>query len=167
MNRRLLLQLAAALGLTFASILAIAATVRADADGIEVRGAVSRATIGRATSGVVYLTLVNHASRPDRLLAASTPAAARADLHVTERDGDIVRMRRLETLAIPAGHAVAFEPGGAHIMLSGLRAPLREGDRFALTLEFETAGPVTVEVPVTSVAGGAGTLEDAEGHGAH
>jgi copper(I)-binding protein len=167
MNRRLLLQLAAALSLTFASILAIAVAVRADAGGIEVREAFARATIGKATSGVVYVTLVNRASRPDRLLAASTPVAARTDLHMTVRDGDVVRMRRLETVEIPAGETVAFEPGGAHVMLSGLHAPLREGDRFDLTLEFEAAGTITVEVTVRSVAAGADTDDDGDVHGGH
>jgi copper(I)-binding protein len=168
MNRRLMLQLAAALSLTFASILAIAAAARADAEGIEVSEAFSRASIGEATSGVVYLRLVNRATRPDRLLGASTPAAARADLHTTKRDGDVIKMRRLEALAIAAGETVAFAPGGAHIMLSGLKAPLREGDSFALTLRFEAAGPVTVEVPVKSIAAGAGAAaENADGHGAH
>jgi periplasmic copper chaperone A len=163
MNRRLLLQLAAALSLTVASILATAA--RAQDEGIEVRDAFARATIGEATSGAVYLTIVNHASGPDRLMSASTRAAARTDLHMTVRDGDVVRMRRLETLAIPAGETVAFEPGGAHVMLSGLAAPLREGDSFELTLEFEAAGPMTLEVPVRSIA--AESADEGGGHGGH
>ena len=165
MNRRLLLQLAAALSLTFASIYAMAAAARADTAGIEVGEAFSRASIGQATSGVVYLRLVNRSSLPDRLIGVSTPAAARSDLHMSERAGGVVRMRRLETLAISAGEAVAFEPGGAHIMLSGLTAPLREGDSLALTLEFEQAGAVTVEVPVRSIAAGSAAAED--GHEAH
>ena len=166
MNRRLLLQLAAALSLTVASILAIATASRAQGEGIEVRQAFSRATIGQATSGVVYLTIVNHASGPDRLMSVSTPVAARTDLHMTERDGDVVRMRRLETLDIEAGGTLAFEPGGAHVMLSGLAAPLREGDSFELTLEFEAAGPMRLEVPVKSIAAGADGGEGA-GHGGH
>jgi periplasmic copper chaperone A len=165
MNRRLMLQLAAALSLTLASILAIAVAARADAGGIEVREAFARASIGQATAGAVYLTIVNHASSPDRLTAASTPVAARTDLHMTIHDGDVARMRRLETVAIPAGETVAFSPGGAHVMLSGLTAPLREGDRLSLTLEFETAGSITLEVPVQSIA--AGAPDEADGHGAH
>lgn len=161
MNRRLLLQLAAAVSLTVASILAIAAAARAEAGGIEVLEPFSRATIGNATSGVVYLTIVNHASAADRLVSASTPVAARTDLHRTVRDGDVARMRRLEAVEIPAGDTVGFDPGGAHIMLTGLEAPLREGDRFDLTLVFESAGPMTVEVPVKSIAAGAG------GHDSH
>ena len=167
MNRRVLLQLAAALSLTVASILAIASAARAQDGGIEVREVFSRATIGQATSGVVYLTIVNHASAPDRLMSASTPVAARTDLHMTVRDGDIVRMRRLETIAVEAGGTVAFEPGGAHVMLSGLAAPLREGESFELTLEFEAAGPMTLEVPVGSIAAGSADEGDGDGQGGH
>jgi hypothetical protein len=166
MNRRLLLQLATALSLTIASILAIAA-VRAAGGEVEVREAFSRASIGQATSGVVYLELVNHASGPDRLMTVSTPVAARTDLHMIERDGDIVKMRRLETLTIPPGETLAFSPGGAHIMLSGLKAPLREGDRFDLILQFEAAGEITIEVPVRSITAGAELDEGKEGHQAH
>jgi copper(I)-binding protein len=165
MNRRLLLQLAAASSLTVASILAIASAGRAQGEGIEVRDAFARATIGSATSGVVYLTIVNRTSGPDRLMSASTPVAARADLHMTVRDGDVVRMRRLETIAIEAGGTVAFEPGGAHVMLSGLAAPLVEGESFELTLEFEAAGPMTFEVPVGSIA--AESADEADGDGEH
>jgi periplasmic copper chaperone A len=165
MNHRLLLQLAAALSLTVASILAIATAGRAQGEGIEVREVFSRATIGQATSGAVYLTIVNHASSPDRLMSASTPVAARTDLHMTVRDGDVVRMRRLETIDIQAGGTVTFEPGGAHVMLTGLAAPLSEGESFELTLEFETAGPMTLEVPVKSIAAGAD--DEGDGHGGH
>jgi periplasmic copper chaperone A len=167
MNRRLLLQLAAALSLTVASILAIATAGRAQGEGIEVREVFARATIGQATSGAVYLTIVNHASGPDRLMSASAPVAARTDLHMTVRDGDVVRMRRLETIDIEAGGTVAFEPGGAHVMLSGLAAPLREGESFELTLEFEAAGPMTLEVPVKSISADAGDEGHGDGHGGH
>jgi periplasmic copper chaperone A len=166
MNRRLLLQLAAALSLTVASILAIAVATRADAGGVEVRQPFARASIGPSTSGAVYLMLVNRATEADRLIAASTPAAARTDLHMIEQDGDVTRMRRLEAVAIPAGETVAFEPGGAHIMLTGLVAPLREGDSLSLTLEFVTAGTMTFDVPVKSIAA-ATADDDGEGHGGH
>lgn len=114
MNRRLLLQLAAALSLTVASILAIASAARAQDAGIEVREAFARATIGEATSGVVYLTIVNRASGPDRLVSASTRAAARTDLHMTVRDGDIVRMRRLETIAAGSADELDGDGRGGH-----------------------------------------------------
>lgn len=167
MNWRLLLQLAAALSLTFASILALATAGRTEAGGIEVSHAFARASIGNATSGVVYLRIDNRAREAERLTSASSAAAARTDLHMTEEDGDVVRMRRVESLEIAGGETFAFEPGGAHIMLPGLKAPLREGEHFMLTLQFETAGSVTVEVSVGSVAATADTGDDGDGHSDH
>ncbi len=67
-------------------------------------------------------------------------------------------------MPIPPGETLAFGPGGAHLMLSGLKTPLREGDRFDLTLQFEAAGEVTIEVPVRSITAGA---EESDGHAAH
>ena len=156
MNLRLLLQLAAALSLTIASILALAAAARADASGIEVGEPFSRPSIGQGSAGVVYLRIHNRGTAPDRLVAASTPVALRSDLHMHEHIGDIARMRRTDAVAIAAGETIALAPGGLHIMLSGLEAPLREGDSFALTLHFEAAGSITVEVPVKAITAGAG-----------
>jgi periplasmic copper chaperone A len=166
MNLRLLLQLAAALILTFASILALTAAARPDAPGIEVGEPFSRPSIGQAAAGVVYLTLYNRGPLPDRLVAASTPVALRSDLHMHEHVGDVARMRRIDAVAIASGETVALAPGGLHIMLSGLKAPLREGDSFALTLQFEAAGAMTVKVPVKSSTAGAGP-QDAGSHAIH
>lgn len=162
MNRRLLLQIAAALGLTLASIVALATAVRAQGPAIEVREPFARATIGQADSGVVYLVVGNRSAAADRLTAASTPVAERAELHSHRLDGTVMRMRRVEAVDIAAGEAVAFEPGGLHIMLRGLKARLREGDSFPLTLQFEAAGAVAVEVPVLSIAAGSAS---SSGHG--
>lgn len=149
MNRRLLLQIAAALGLTLASIVALATAVRAAS--IEVREPFARASIGQADTGVVYLIIHNRSDAADRLVAASSPAAERAELHTHRLDGTVMRMRQVEAVEIAAGETVSFEPGGLHIMLRGLTAPLREGDSFTLTLRFEASGATTVEVPVLSI----------------
>lgn len=162
MNRRLLLQLAAAIGLTLASILALAAAARADRAGIVVEGAFARSTIGASRNGVVYLTVRNGADAADRLVGASTPVAQRAELHFHERDGDVLKMRRIEAVVLGARATVAFKPGGMHVMLLGLTAPLKEGESFPLTLEFEASGALTVDVPVKSVAEGATAHQ---GHG--
>jgi copper(I)-binding protein len=63
-------------------------------------------------------------------------------------DGSIMRMRQLPGIDLPAGGAVALQPGGNHIMLIGLKAPLKEGDKFPLTLTFAKSGKVEVEVIV-------------------
>jgi copper(I)-binding protein len=166
MDRRLLLQIAAAVGLTLASILAIAVASRADAQKIEVRDAFARATIGASMNGVVYLTVENRAAVPDRLLGATTPAAERAELHEHRRDGNVLRMRRLDAVEVAPHAAVEFRPGGTHVMLLGLKTPLKEGESFPLSLEFETAGRITIEVPVKSIAAGAIGPAAHDAHGA-
>ena len=79
------------------------------------------------------------------------PGVARAELHEHAMAGMVMKMRPLAGLAIPAGQTVALAPGGMHIMLVGLKAPLREGQSFPLTLTFAKAGPQTVTVMVGKV----------------
>jgi copper(I)-binding protein len=83
--------------------------------------------------------------------ARATPGAARAELHESAMAGMVMKMRPLSAVAIPAGQSVAFAPGGMHIMLLGLKAPLREGQSFPLTLTFAKAGTQTVTVAVGKV----------------
>lgn len=104
------------------------------------------------TTGAVYLVAIrNEGERADRLLAASTTVAERVELHRMQMDGDIMRMRALPAIEIPAKATVSLRQGSAdgyHLMLFGLRRPLAAGDRFPLTVRFERAGEVQVEVRV-------------------
>ena len=116
---------------------------------IEIGQPWARATPGKAQIGAVYLTI--RAPAGDRLVSVSSPVAAAVELHEHTMAGMVMRMRPLAGLAIPAGQTVALAPGGMHIMLVGLKAPLREGQSFALTLTFAKAGPQTVTVMVGKV----------------
>ena len=115
---------------------------------IAVSDAWARPTIGSSTQGVIYLTITNTGSTPDRLTGASTPAAAKVELHKMDMSGSMMQMRAIASVAIAAGDSIEFSPGGDHIMLEGVKAPLKVGDTIKLTLEFETAGDVSVDVPV-------------------
>jgi copper(I)-binding protein len=108
----------------------------------------SRATAGLAHAGVVYLTLRNEGREPDRLISVETPAAGDASIHETRMQGDRMSMRHLDALDLPSRRDVALEPGGLHIMLMELGAPLEAGGSFPLVLGFERAGRVEVEVQV-------------------
>jgi copper(I)-binding protein len=99
-------------------------------------------------TGAVYVTLRNGGSSPDVLLGATSDAAEHVELHETIRDGDVMRMRPVAKLEIPAGAALEMKPGGLHIMLINLKRELRPGDRVPVTLTFEHAGPVSLEVQV-------------------
>ena len=104
----------------------------------------ARASIGTARPAAAYLTIVNRGRTADRLVAVTSPAAKRAMMHRTVREGGIMRMRPAGTVPIPAGATVSFAPGGLHIMLMGLKAPLSKGGTVRLTLVFARAGRATV-----------------------
>lgn len=99
-------------------------------------------------NGAIYVTLRNEGSGADALLGATSTAAEDVELHETIRDGDVMRMRPVAKLEIPAGAALEMKPGGIHIMLINLRRGLRPGDRVPVTLTFEHAAPVSLEVQV-------------------
>ncbi|MFA5522308.1 MAG: copper chaperone PCu(A)C [Castellaniella sp.] len=108
----------------------------------------SRATVAGVPNGAAYFTVDNHGPQDDRLLSAEAPVADRAELHTHIKDGEIMRMRQVEHIDIPAGGSVALAPGGLHVMLMALKAPLQDGSHFPLTLNFEKAGTITIDVPV-------------------
>ena len=116
-----------------------------------------------AASGnsAAYLELANAGSAPDRLLGASTPVAASAELHTSMIDANgVASMRPVQGVDIPAGGTAKLAAGGLHIMLTQLRQPLQVGQSFPLTLNFEHAGMVTVEVVVERKPSHAGADAD-------
>lgn len=121
----------------------------------------AKASAGMAANGAAFLKITNSGDA-DRLVAAKTTAADRAELHTHSMDGGVMKMRQVEAIEIPAGSTVALEPGGLHVMLFGLKAPLKEHDKFPLTLTFEKSGSVDVEVQVEAL-----TTTPAEAHKAH
>ncbi len=134
----------------------VAGFAQTSPSSISVENAWSRATAPSMKTGVVYLTIVDHGV-PDRLLAAATPAADKAELHQTIRNGNVTEMRPADGgVPVAPDKPATFAPGGYHIMLVGLKQPLHQGQSFPLTLTFEKAGTVQTTVLVRSVgAGGA------------
>ena len=112
----------------------------------------SRATAGAAKSGALYLTVRNNGAEADRLTGVSTAISAKAELHLSTMDGDVMTMRQTEAVEVPAGGSAAFEPKGAHIMLVGLKEPLKKGERFKAILHFANAGDVEIDVTVQGIA---------------
>lgn len=123
----------------------------------------ARASAGPARNSAAFMTIHNSGGA-DRLVAASGDIAARVELHTHMMEGDVMKMRQVEAVDVPAGGMAALQPGGFHVMLIGLHEPLKEGDRFPLTLTFEKAGEVTVEVAVEAI-GSMGGQQDGMGHG--
>jgi copper(I)-binding protein len=119
-----------------------------DLGHIEVSRVRASPTPPTAAVTAIYLWITNRGSKADRLLAVSSPIAAKAEMHSTTTTGGIMRMRRVEAVDIPPGVSIRIEPGALHIMLQGLKQPLQPGSAFPLTLEFRDAGMLVVQVPV-------------------
>jgi copper(I)-binding protein len=100
-------------------------------------------------TGAVFMRLRNVGGEPDRLTGGQTDVAEVVEIHETVMEGDVMKMRMLpEGLAVPAKGEVLLKPGGYHVMLIGIKRDLVVGDTFALDLEFEKSGTVTVQPEV-------------------
>jgi copper(I)-binding protein len=108
------------------------------------------ASHGAAKTAAVYLTFVNDGAKSDRLLGVSTPVADRAGVHGNEMMGGVNHMHPVEGLDLPAGKTVELKPGEMHIMLEGLKRPLKDGEMIPMTLTLANEGEVKVEVMVMS-----------------
>lgn len=149
--RKLVLEVLTATALTLGSILA--STPGVLANDVMVKGAFARASaMSTAKAGAVYMTLINQGAATDRLIAVTTKAAKSAEIHETLMEDGVAKMRPVEVFDIPAGGSVELKPGGYHVMLMGLKAPLKKGDMIMLQLKFEHAGLVDVMAHVGDVA---------------
>jgi copper(I)-binding protein len=131
------------------AILATPAVARAQGvSALRIEQPFARATAPTARAGGAYMTIVNGAATADRLLRAESPVAARVELHTVIKEGDVMRMREVPAIDVPANGKATLAPGGLHVMLMELKAPLKAGDTAAITLVFEKAGRVEVAVPI-------------------
>lgn len=155
----------AAAGLAVVLTLSAAPAWAAD---ITVTEAWSRASAGKARAGAGFMQITNSGAEDDRLVAASAPVSPAAELHTHIRDGDVMRMRQVEAIDVPAGQTVTLQPGGLHIMFLPLNEPLRQGQTFDVTLTFEKAGAMSVPVTVQgagAMSAGGGMPQNRGGHG--
>jgi copper(I)-binding protein len=102
------------------------------------------------STSAAYFVLHNRGGEADRLVSARTEVAGVVELHRSGIEDGVMRMRQVESIAIPANGEARLEPGGYHLMLIGVTRELRAGERFPITLEFERAGTQVVEVEVGS-----------------
>ena len=116
----------------------------------------ARASIGAAKAGAAYLTVGNEGEEIDRLVGIASPVAKRVGLHTNLIEDGVAMMRPVEAIEVAPGEPAVLQPGGLHVMLMGLKAPLVEGEKFLLTLTFEQAGEIEVWVAIedATAAGG-------------
>jgi copper(I)-binding protein len=105
------------------------------------------------TIGAGFLTLANGGPQADALVAIETPAAARVEIHQSSMAGGVSRMAKVGQVAVPAGSRVVFAPGGYHLMLMGLKTPLKPGQTFPATLTFASGRKLAVAFTVSDGMG--------------
>jgi periplasmic copper chaperone A len=110
----------------------------------------SRATPPGARIGVGFMRL-NNAGAAERVVGASSPVAARVEMHLTSREGDVMKMRQVDSFEIPAGGTFELKPGGAHLMLMDLRRPLKQGETVPLTLKLAKGGELEMELTIEAL----------------
>ena len=137
----------------FILLLGLLACVSATAaeSTITVEKAWARATTSAAATGVVYLSLADTGPAADRLVGVATPVASHADMHIMVMEGNVMQMRPVDAVDVKPGERIQFKPSGLHIMLTDLKQKLTRGERFPVTLDFEKAGKVDVEVLVLPI----------------
>ena len=111
----------------------------------------SRATPPGAKIGVGFMQLKNAGAAAERVVGVNSPLAGRVEMHVTTREGDVMKMRQVESFEIPARGSFELKPGGTHLMLMDLRRPLKQGEKVPLTLRLEKGGELQIELTVEAL----------------
>jgi copper(I)-binding protein len=136
------------------------------AGSLEILHPWSRATPGGAKVAGGYVTVNNTGAAPDRLVAASADTvAAKGELHESGMKDGVMSMKPAEGIAVPAGGTLALKPGSWHIMFTGLKRPLKQGETFPGSLTFEKAGKVEVEFTVEALGAAAPSMPAAPAGG--
>lgn len=108
----------------------------------------ARATAPKAMAGGAFMTITSIGA--DRVTKVESPVAATAELHQTVEESGVMKMTPVPALVLAPGKSVTLKPGGYHVMLMGLKAPLKQGEHFPITLYFANSPPVTVEVQIAA-----------------
>lgn len=117
--------------------------------------AYARATMPQQQAGGAFVTIENKGKEADKLVGASTPVAKSVELHTMAMDNNVMKMREVSSIELKADSKLVMKPGeGYHLMLMGLQQPLKAGDKFPITLNFEKSGKTEVTAVVRNIQGG-------------
>ena len=155
MKKKLLASMCAVVGMSLAGMACaqnVSKTVTTNA--IKIEDAYTRATVpGQQVAGG-FMKIENKGAA-DQLISASSPVAGEVQLHEMAMEGNVMKMRQVKDIAVPAGGAVELKPGGLHLMFMNIKAPLAAGETVPVKLKFAKAGDVEVKMPVNAMGAGA------------
>ena len=127
----------------------------AKAGSLQIENAYTRATVpGQQVAGG-FMKIENKGAA-DQLISASSPVSGEVQLHEMAMEGNVMKMRQVKDIAVPAGGSVELKPGGLHLMFMGIKAPLAAGETVPVKLKFAKAGEVEVKMPVNAMGGHGG-----------
>jgi len=138
------------------ALMAFAASIQAQeakVGSIKIENAYVRATAPGQPAAGAFMKIDNSGAA-DQLLSASSPAAGEVQLHQMSMEGNVMKMGQVKDIAVPANGSVDLKPGGYHIMLMNIKAPLKVGETVPVKLKFAKAGEVEVKLPVNAVSSG-------------
>ena len=138
------------------AIMALAGSIQAQeakVGSIKIENAYVRATAPGQPAAGAFMKIENSGTA-DQLVSASSPAAGEVQLHQMSMEGNVMKMGQVKDIAVPANGSVDLKPGGYHIMLMNIKAPLRAGETVPVKLKFAKAGEVEVKLPVNAVGSG-------------
>ena len=127
--------------------------------GVQIENAYARATVPGQMAAGGFMKIENKGAA-DQLISASSPVAGEVQLHEMAMDGNVMKMRQVKDIVVPAGGAVELKPGGLHLMFMNIKAPLSAGETVPVKLKFAKAGEVEVKMPVNAMG------NPGAGHGA-
>ena len=146
-NNLLNVILAAVVGIGFTGM---AQAQNAKVGGVQIENAYTRATVPGQMAAGGFMKIENKGAA-DQLISASSPVAGEVQLHEMAMDGNVMKMRQVKDIALPAGGAVELKPGGLHLMFMNIKAPLAAGETVPVKLKFAKAGEVEVKMPVNAM----------------
>ena len=138
------------------ALMAFATSIQAQdakVGAIKIENAYVRATAPGQPAAGAFMKIDNSGAA-DQLVSASSPAAGEVQLHQMSMEGNVMKMGQVKDITVPANGTVDLKPGGYHIMLMNIKAPLKVGETVPVKLKFAKAGEVEVKLPVNAVSSG-------------
>lgn len=136
----------------------IAQAQSAKVGSVQIENAYTRSTVPGQMAAGGFMKIENKGA-VDQLISASSPVAGEVQLHEMSMEGNVMKMRQVKEVVVPAGGAVELKPGGMHLMFMNIKAPLTAGETVPVKLKFAKAGEVEVKMPVNAMGAQGGAMK--------
>ena len=125
---------------------------------LKIENPYARATVAGQKAAGGFMKIENKGAA-DQLIAASSPVAGEMQLHTMAMDGNVMKMREVKAIEVPANGSVDLKPGGLHLMFMDIKSPLKAGESVPVKLKFQKAGEIEIKVPVRDMGAGSGHMK--------